>query len=320
MPETLTIHRSDTLADELRRGLAAQPKRLPCRLFYDEEGSRLFEEICRRPEYYVPAAETEIIAARRSEIIERSSYPSTMVELGSGSATKTRLLIETALASGHGLRYVPIDVSASAVEESVRLLATDYPTLTVEALVGEYQAGLDLLASKDWPNKLVLWLGSNIGNLTREEAAVFLARVGDTLGADGRLLVGIDMRKDRDTLEAAYNDEAGLTARFNLNILARLNRDFGADFDLDAFSHRAVYREDEGRIEMHLVCDREQRINVAGLGAVIEMAAGDFIHTESSHKYSQAEIEELAGRARLRLEESWTDGAARFSSVLFARP
>lgn len=332
MAGTLTIRRKGksgaktaALAAELRRGLAARPVELPCRLFYDDLGSRLFEEICRSPEYYVPQAETEILAKHGAEIIERSSAPSTLVELGSGNSTKTRLLIEAALAGGGELRYLPIDVSASAVEESTRALLADYPRLSIEAVIGEYQEGLDLVhdqARKDKARhvKLVLWLGSNIGNLGRQEAAGFLAKVGDTMAGHDRLLVGIDMRKEKALLEAAYDDAAGVTARFNLNILAHINRALAADFDLSAFTHRAVYKEDEGRIEMRLVSKREQRITIKDLGMVIEMAGGEFIHTESSYKYSPPEIDELARRARLRLEARWTDSGERFSSVLLARP
>lgn len=306
------------LHEELRAGLAASPKRLPCRLFYDEEGSRLFEQICRTPEYYVPAAEDEILEARAGEIIGRVR-PATIVELGSGNAAKTRHLIAAVLAGTGELRYVPVDVSGSAVEHSSRQLLRDYPGLSIEPVVGEYREGLALMAAKDWGPTLVLWLGSNVGNFDRNEAAAFLADIATGLGKRDGLLLGIDMRKDPATLEAAYNDADGITAQFNLNILKRLNHDLGADFDIEGFGHRALYRQEEGRIEMHLVARSQQRVEIPGLGISIEVAQGEFIHTESSYKYSAAEIEELAARAGLGLDARWTDTAERFSSVLLRR-
>lgn len=310
--------RRDRFARDVVAGLTASPKRLPCCYFYDAVGSCLFETICALPEYYVTRAETAILQAHADEIASLFTEPTDLIELGSGSAAKTRLLIEAFLRRHDQQRYLPVDICRTVLEESSLDLLRTYPALEILAVAGEYQEGLEALQTKANRRKLVLWLGSNIGNLDRAEAITFLARIAKTLTPGDRLLVGIDLRKDRQVLELAYDDPCGVTAAFNRNILARVNRELAGHFDLRAFQHRAVYNDDLGRIEMYLVSDRPQRVRVDRIELDVPFAAGEAMHTENSYKYSPAEIDALASGAGLRLESAWLDPHSQFRLNLFA--
>jgi len=309
---------NDDLAVEVRKGLTSSPKHLLCRFFYDQEGSQLFEAICELPEYYLMRAEREILQANAAEIAGLLPREIALVELGSGNAAKTRILIDELIGRNPALRYVPIDISRTALEESSRALLRDYPRIEICAVAGEYQDGLRQLDRENFGAKLILWLGSNVGNLDRHEAAGFLRRVRATMRASDRFLIGIDLRKSRAVLERAYDDSAGITARFNKNILARINRELGGRFNLAEFKHQAIYQEKAGRVEMYLVSARAQRISIDGLGLTIAMAKGERIHTEDSYKYSLAEIERLAKAGNFKLERQWFDAERRFSTNLFA--
>ena len=310
--------RTDSLASEVRAGLTARPKRLPCRFFYDREGSRFFEAICELPEYYLTRDELEILAGHVTEVLARYPCGATLIELGSGSAAKTRLLIGQFLDRDGRLRYVPVDISRTMLEESARALLDDFPGLEILAVAGEYQEALAHLREDLGRPKLILWLGSNIGNLDRPEAVEFLRRLRDLTASEDRLLVGIDLRKDRRVLEAAYDDAQGVTAQFNRNILARINRELGGEFDLRLFRHRARYDEDAGRIEMYLVSEVPQTVRITSLDLAVRFEAGEAIHTENSYKYSLGEIDETAAAAGLRVECQWLDRERRFSLNLFA--
>lgn len=316
--QTSANGRRDEFARDVRQGLTASPKHLPCRYFYDREGSLLFEAICALPEYYLTRAEHSILEREAKAIVERLPAGVTLVELGSGSAAKTRLVIEALLRSGRRLRYVPIDISPTMLEESSWALLADYQNLEITAIAGEYHDGLDLLQRESDSPRLVLWLGSNIGNLRRGAATEFLARVRAALDPADRVLCGIDLRKDRLVLERAYDDAEGVTAEFNRNVLARINRELGGHFDVASFRHRAVYDEDEGRVAMYLVSMRAQRVRIEALGLEVPFAAGEAIHTEDSFKYSPEEIEDLAARAGLAVDAQWLDTARQFSVNLFA--
>lgn len=308
----------ERLADDVRRGLTARPRALSCRWFYDEAGSRLFEQICATPEYYVTRAEDELLRDHAGAIVAELPAGVSLIELGSGSATKTRHLLDALARRGRLRRYVMVDISPSALDASARELVRDYPGLEVLPFTGEYEDGLARLDALAPPPRLVLWLGSNVGNLHREEAARFLASWRARLTRDDRLLIGIDLRKERSTLERAYDDAAGVTARFNLNLLARINEELQADFDLSAFKHRARWDETLGRIEMELESLKDQRVRIARLGLDVDLARGETIHTENSYKYSEAEIDALAAAAGLRVAGRWFDRARRFSETLLA--
>ena len=303
----------DGFADMVREGLTADPKWMSCRFLYDEEGSQLFEQICAQPEYYPTRTEERILRENAAEIARDTHPEVNLVELGSGNSQKTRILIEELLNRHGRLRYVPIDISSSMLEETSRSLLEDYRGLEIAGLAAEYEEGLhELRTSLEGP-RLVLFLGSNIGNFDREAAREFLIRVRSDLDTEDRLLIGIDLRKDRATLEAAYDDAAGVTASFNLNLLKRINRELGGTFDLSRFRHRATYREERGRVEMHLDSLEDQRVHIEALELDVEFAKGEGIHTENSHKYSQREIEALAHDAGFELGKQWLDPAQLFS-------
>jgi L-histidine N-alpha-methyltransferase len=302
-----------SFAEAVGEGLKDSQKHLPCRFFYDEAGSKLFEQICDLPEYYLTRAETEILDMHAPEMVGGLPEDLTLVELGSGSATKTKLLIEALLKDREQLRFTPIDISKSALEDSARPLLADHPGLEITAVAGEYQDGIRALKDQNSGPELILWLGSSIGNLTRPEAVHFLSDVKASMSSDDRLLVGIDLRKSADILEPAYDDAARVTAAFNLNILSRINDELAGQFDLDCFNHLAHYDEVEGRVEMYLVSARDQVVRIEDLGIDVPFKAGERIHTENSYKYSLDEIDILVERADLVLENRWFDSQERFS-------
>ncbi len=311
-------------ADDVRAGLCRTPKSISCRYLYDAEGSRLFEAICALPEYYPTRTEAAILRTMAPAFAARFEDPPELIELGSGSSVKTRLLIEALLARHGHLLYRPIDISEDALVPSARELLRDFDGLKIHAIASEYVAGIRELESglasggpSETP-RLVLWLGSSIGNFGRTEAAAFLRSMGRSLRPRDRFLIGIDLRKERTVLEAAYDDAAGVTASFNKNLLVRINRELGGDFDVDRFRHVATYDKAEGAIKMLLVSEDDARVHVGELDLDVRFAAGEAMHTESSYKYSQSEIEALAGAPRFRLEEQWRDDDGRFSLNLMA--
>jgi len=304
-------------ADSVRDGLGSTPKTLPSRFFYDALGSRLFEEICDLPEYYLTRAETEILETSAAGLARDLPEIGVIVELGSGSAVKTEYLLRAFETDARPLSYAPIDVSRSALEASVERLERKHPRLEILPAVAEYESGLEEIHALGLEPKLTLWLGSSIGNLERPAASAFLARVRKTMVPADRLLIGIDLRKDRHVLERAYDDAPGVTARFNLNLLSRINRELKADFELDHFRHRVHYDEPSGSVQSFLESQREQRIRIRDLGIEVPFGEGERIHTEDSHKYSLAEIDSLAREAGLQLERRYFDSARRFTLNLF---
>ena len=316
-PLTLDAAAAKSLAGEFARdvgtGLRASPKRLSCRFFYDRDGSRLFELICALPEYYLTRTEHRILRERAAQIVCQAPMDTTLVELGSGSAVKTRVLIQAFLERRGRLLFVAVDISPSALEESSVELLDLYPNLQVLTVAAEYRQGLDRLRETFSGPKLILFLGSNIGNFERPDAVRFLELVRHTLTPLDRLLVGIDLRKEREVLEAAYDDPRGITARFNQNILARINRELDGQFDLETFRHRAIYNEEEGRVEMFLVSTCAQKVTIEDLGMEVGFAEGETIHSEYSYKYSTAEIDELVAASGFAIQGQWFDGDRRFS-------
>ncbi len=327
--ERLTLHRLATgerrtdFADDVRHGLTASPKALPPKYFYDKLGSFLFEAICELPEYYVTRAEREILDASAAEMVGSIDAPLRLLELGSGSSTKTRLLIEAILERQETLEYVPIDISRTVLEESARGLLERYPRLSVRAVCADYERALDFIAANgggpgNGRATLAVFLGSSIGNLDGDEAAALLERIAGVLKAGDGLLLGADLKKGEEVLVPAYDDALGVTAAFNLNVLARINRELGGEFDLRRFEHRATWNEADGRIELHAVSRERQSVPVKALGLEIELEAGEMIHTESSYKYTPDQLEELARRGGLELRRAWYDPRRRFSVNLLA--
>jgi L-histidine N-alpha-methyltransferase len=305
----------DLLCDTVFRGLTEKPKRLPPRLFYDHEGSALFEAITDLPEYYPTRTEQAILQANAEEIIRAAGDGITMVEFGSGSSRKTRVLIEAALARQGSLHYVPIDISRSFLRESSETLLGEYPGLTVTAMAAEYFDAASALPSTEGP-RLIIFLGSNIGNLTHTEAEEFLRRIRKGMKPHDRLLVGTDMVKDRAVLEAAYNDSQGITAKFNCNVLERVNRELGGHFDLSLFRHHAPYDDVHQRIEMRLVSLADQEVRIDALDSEFTFAKDEAIITEWSQKYTRESFAALCGPARLEITAAWTDERAWFTEYL----
>lgn len=303
---------------DVRAGLTAHPKWLLPKYLYDELGSQLFEAICLLPEYYLTRSEEEILNRYADEIVAQLEGPIALLELGSGSATKTRNLIEALLRRQSELQFIPIDISASALEESSRVLLQSYEGLSVNALAGDYFSGLRALKDETVEGRiLALFLGSNIGNFEPKEALDFLRAVRGVLRPGGGLLLGADLRKEASVLELAYDDPLGVTSAFSLNMLNRLNREFDGDFEVRGFRHLAKYNEAEGRIEIYVESLRDQTVTLRGLDLTVTFRAGEKVHTENSHKYTIEGLRQMAATTGFKLERSWFDEANLFSSNLF---
>jgi L-histidine Nalpha-methyltransferase len=294
-------------ADEVLRGLLSHPKTLPPKLFYDAAGAKLFEQISELPEYYLTHAELEILGEHASDIAALAGPAAALIEFGSGAGVKIRLLLD---ALDRPAAYVPIDVSREQLARVARSVESDYPGLVVRPLCGDYAGRLELPSLPMAGRRIAVFPGSTIGNMHPMEAASFLNRVRRIVGPGGKLVLGVDRRKDARTLDAAYNDSTGVTARFNLNILARLNRELGADFDLARFRHRAFFNSEASRIEMHLVSLAPQTVRIAG--TAIDFEDGETIWTESSYKYDRRRLDDLVGGAGFVIERLWTDTGEQF--------
>ena len=303
------------IADEVLRGLTSRPRRLPPKLFYDAEGSRLFDEITETPEYYPTRTERGILTQSAGEMVRQAGKNLTLIELGAGSATKTQLLIQATLRRQLRADFYPVDVSSSALKGALRSLNGHFPRLRVIPIVADYTHRLLELKSFEG-RKLVLFLGSTIGNFEPTEAAEFLKNVQQSLAAGDALLIGFDLIKDAEVLHAAYNDAAGVTAQFNKNMLARINRELGATFDLDGFEHVAFWNRRKSRIEMHLESAYEQTVWIEDLGRGFHFERSERIHTENSYKFNIASIERLLRSAGFKLEKSWTDRKRWFCEAL----
>jgi dimethylhistidine N-methyltransferase len=315
MAALLTGRRADVDAERERfledalAGLGSRPKTLPCKYFYDAEGSKLFEQICGLDEYYPTRTELSILRAHAGEMAACVGAGALLVEYGSGSSTKTRLLLDR-LERPAG--YVPIDVSREHLHETALALRVDYPALEVLPLCADFTAPVRLPRTRRTPRRRAVYFpGSTIGNFAAEDAIALMAGVARLVGRRGAFLVGVDLRKDPRVLERAYDDAAGVTAAFNRNLLARMNRELGANFDLSRFAHRAVWEAGAGRIEMHLVSEVAQVVRVGGVP--IRFARGESLCTEHSHKYTLPGFAALARRAGLAVRRVWTDRAGLFS-------
>ena len=303
-------------AEDVRKGLTAERKRFLPKYFYDELGSQLFEAICLLPEYYLTRAENEILKRYADEIVASIDGQTTLVEMGSGSALKTRLIIEALLRRQPNLMFMPVDISASVIESSSRILLQSYPRLQIEAYAADYFAGLAELGKTSRKRTLALFLGSNISNFDLEDALRFLRALRSVLQRGDALLLGADLKKDPAILEAAYNDALGVTSAFNLNVMARINRELGGTFDLRAFKHRAFYNEAMSRIEIYIESLFKQRVRIDKLELEVEFDMGELIHTEDSYKYDRESIAKLANETGFECSRTWLDSQERFSSNL----
>ncbi|MDQ4130128.1 MAG: L-histidine N(alpha)-methyltransferase [Actinomycetota bacterium] len=303
-----------TLARDVREGLSRELRELPPKYFYDARGSELFEGITRLPEYYPTRCERWILNRRAPEIAARSGV-SELAELGSGSASKTRALLYAMAGAGALRRYVPFDVSEAAVEACARELVELYPGLEVHGVVGDFERDLERLPEPDAP-RLTAFLGGTIGNLHPEDRARFVERLAAVMRPEDRLLLGVDLVKDRAVLEAAYNDSAGITAEFNRNVLRVLNRELGADFDPDSFEHVAFFDPERSWIEMRLRARGSQTVNIDRAGLELELGDGEEIRTEISAKFTPDGVRGELAAAGLRVEELFTDPGERFAVAL----
>jgi dimethylhistidine N-methyltransferase len=302
------LHPAETsLRDEVLEGLSRTPKTLPCKLFYDERGSILFDEITRLPEYYPTRTETRILRNSAEEIAELIGPGAEILELGSGSSVKIRLLLAALEAPA---AYVPIDISREHLRRSAGALAEEFPGLRVVAVCADYTEPLELPDLGEG-RRVAFFPGSTIGNFEPDDAERFLRRIAHLVGRGGGLVIGVDLKKDRATLERAYDDAAGVTAAFNLNILEHINGALDGDFDLARFRHVALWNDTKGRIEMHLESRVAHRVTVAGQR--FRFAAGERIHTENSYKYETGEFHRLAARAGFTARRTWTDRDGLFS-------
>ena len=307
MATSKQLHIADgAIALDVREGLGATPKRLPSKLFYDEIGSALFEQITELPEYYLTRTERSIFETFAPEILEQAGAPLTMIELGAGTASKTCILIEELLRRQSRALFYPIDVSSSALNEAMQQLGRQFPELRVNPIVADYTGGVPAL-SRISGRKLVLYIGSSIGNFEPPEAIRLLRRIRRTLRSGDALLLGADYAKSPKILLPAYDDAQGVTAAFNKNILARVNRELDADFHLAAFRHLALWNRRCSRMEIYLESTVAQSAFIAELEMDVSLSAGERIHTENSYKYTDAMIESILRESGFMLERTWCD-------------
>jgi L-histidine N-alpha-methyltransferase len=304
VPVSLANERAGSIVADVREGLSRRQKELPPKYFYDERGSELFEKITRLPEYYLTRAERALLEENAATLV-RILRPRTLVELGAGSAAKTRILLDAMRDAGCGEQYVPVDVSEEFLADTAHRLRAEYPSLRVTPAVADISESLGMPERLPGP-VLFAFLGSTIGNFDAPAARALLARVRQVMRPFDRLLLGTDLRKTRRVVEAAYNDTRGITAAFNRNMLRVLNRELGADFDVASFAHRAFYSSERHRIEMHLVSNREQVVHIPRVGEV-RLDRGETIRTEISCKYDRPSVRRLLRASRLRLERWLAD-------------
>jgi dimethylhistidine N-methyltransferase len=304
---------SDLLSDVIA-GLFSNPRTLPCKYFYDERGAALFRKICELPEYYITRTEIDILDRHRAEIASQLGPNIELIGLGTGAGTKTRILIE---ALETPAAYIPVDISEKQLRKSTALFGKILPDLEILPVCADYLQPVVLPSPRHKPARNVVYFpGSTIGNFEPNEALEFLRRIANVSGRGGGLLIGVDLQKDQSVIEAAYNDNAGVTAQFNLNLLARLNREVGADFDLSQWRHRAIYNSEAGRIEMYLISTTDQTVHIGD--REFHFRGGEKILTEHSYKHTPEGFIALARQAGFDFVKLWTDDARLFGVFYFS--
>jgi len=328
----LLIHNSEhfiinnEFVKEVEKGLADKQKHISPKFFYDKKGSKLFEEICDQPEYYLNRSESLILKRSVNEItnILREKEIS-IIELGNGNSLKTRILLKPFLANLRKVCYFPIDVSLKTLQKSIKDLSKEYVNLEIYGICSDYVSGLTKIndfmkMKKNIPkNKLIIFLGSSIGNFDPKEAKNFLCSLKRYIRQEDALLIGIDLEKDKTILDKAYNDKMGITAKFNLNILARINRELDGEFNLSSFGHKSFYNIHKHRIEMHLESKLDQEVRVGAIKKTFHFKKGETIHTENSYKYSQNNLNELVKNAGLEMIQCFIDPKKQYTLILLKK-
>ena len=309
--------REDFRAD-VELGLSSSPKSIPPKYFYDEQGSRLFEQITRLEAYYPTRTEASILSDHGLEVIDAMGEAVTIVELGSGSSTKTRLLLDILAHRQQRVDYIPIDISPTVVTQFGEQLLADYPMLHIRGLICDYHQALDALKEEPGQRRLFLFLGSSLGNYHPHQATELLQEIRAAMADHDRLLLGLDLKKDPEVLHLAYNDPEGVTAAFNLNLLERINRELEGRFELERFAHKALYNLEEGRIEMYLESRMHQLVPIKAMERSFTFRQGETIHTENSYKFDRQRLENILGQCDLKIERQFLDHRQWFSVNLIA--
>lgn len=315
-------HRESTFRNDIRKGLTDYPKHISSKYFYDKKGDRLFQEIMSMPEYYLTGCEMEIISNNTraiGELFRDRENGLDLIELGAGDGKKTKVLLKYMDENNFNFVYKPIDISENALELLSKALAKEMPTLTVNTKNGEYFEVLERLKMYDKRKKVIMVLGSNIGNLPHSIAVGFLTKLKDTMLGDDLLFMGFDQKKDPQTILNAYNDEAGITEAFNKNVLVRVNRELDANFDIDKFRHWETYNPETGTAKSFLVSTEEMTVQIKHLDLTIHFDLWETIHTEISQKYDDKTVEWLAGQSGLEIETSFSDSKHYYKNYVFRR-
>lgn len=315
-----SISSTEVFASDVAAGLSSKPKSLPSRYFYDGKGSRLFQQIMDLPEYYLTRAEFEVLDTHKTKIAAALSDGGFfhLVDLGAGDALKTKILLKQLIEQQAPFSYVPVDISRDAMQQLSSGLHREIPEVDVQAVVGEYFEALDWLHTNKSERKVVLFLGSNIGNFEPEEGKSFLRQIRKFLEPGDRLLMGVDLRKDPATIIPAYDDAAGVTAAFNLNLLHRINNELEGNFNADSFRHYAFYEPQEGAMKSYLISTAKQDVTISKTGKIFHFEAWEAIHTENSYKYSLDQIAQYARECGFEQVEEFQDKKIFFADILFA--
>ena len=309
------IKNQKTFAEEISLSLKDVPRSISPKYFYDDLGSELFDKICQLPEYYPYNCESSILKSIKENLASHLTSYVRLVELGSGSSTKTRLLIYALFESQDHVEYFPIDISDVLID-SAKELCNDYENLNVTGIIDTYENGLDFIENYDKKPNLITFLGSSFGNFNKEDGNNFLKRIHDLIKPSDYFLLGLDLKKDNDILTKAYNDSKDLTAKFNLNVLERINKELDADFKISKFAHKAYYNESKGRIEMHLRSLSDQTVNIPKAGISIQLSENELIHTENSHKFTISQIDSMFDKVGLDIVQIWFDTRKYFGLIL----
>lgn len=307
-----------TFAEDISSSLDGTPKFINPKYFYDKKGSELFEKICTLPEYYPTRTEISILKNLQDELPDFLDHNFRLVELGSGSSTKTRLLLDIFTNFQKKIEYFPIDIS-EILTESSELLLQDYDNLHITGIIDTYEGGLEFLKTYDDKKNLIIFLGSSFGNFTPKDGYRFLQKINSTMKPGDLFLIGLDLVKDKDLLESAYDDSQGITAEFNLNVLSRINDELDADFDLNKFAHRAIYNDKDQRIEMYLQSLVNQSVIISKSNLTLNLQKNELIHTEYSHKYRISQIHDFLTKTGFEIKHTWLDNNNHFSLTLVSK-